>query len=252
MTAQGEQLEFGYFGKLPTLGDFIHQHLPQDFANRWHEWLQQTMAGARASLGEDFLTYYLNCPAWKFLLTPGVCGAQAAAGLTIPSVDKVGRYFNFTLATVLPEGVDVCAYALNNRPGFKALEELALDILEQDLGKAGIETGLREITALFSMIPAARHHFEFAEDHLLLSQDHARPFADQSGALLSRLLGRELQGFSIWWYGMEGQTRSQLMACRGMPGADAYRQFLTLGEPPGADEHGEELNYVDKIIAGES
>ena len=251
MPPQGEQLEFGYFGKLPTFGDFIHQHLPQDFANHWHEWLQRAMAEARESLAEDFLTYYLNCPAWKFLLAPGVCGAQAVAGLTIPSVDKVGRYFNFTLATVLPEGVDVCAYALNNREGFKALEELALDVLEHDLGKADIETRVRDITGVFSMIPAARHRFDFATDHLLVSQDHVRPFADQSGALLSHLLTRELQDFSVWWYGMVGQTRSQLMVCSGMPGAEAFRQFLTLGEPPTAGEDLEETNYVDKILAGE-
>jgi type VI secretion system protein ImpM len=207
------------------------------------------MAGAREALGGDFLSFYLNCPAWKFLLSPGVCGAQAAAGLTIPSVDKVGRYFNFTLATVLPTGVDGCAYALNNRQGFKALEQLALDILEQDLDKAELETRVREATQSFCMIPAARHHFEAQEDHIMVSQDHARPFADQSGALLSNLLSRDLQDFSIWWYGQEGQTRSQMVVCRGLPSASVYQRLLTLGDPPESDAGG--VNIVDKIIAGE-
>ena len=76
MSGAVEQNGFGYFGKLPTLGDFIHQVLPQDFANRWHEWLQQSMASARTALGDEFLRYYLNCPAWKFLMDEGVCGAQ--------------------------------------------------------------------------------------------------------------------------------------------------------------------------------
>ena len=44
------QNAFGYFGKLPSWGDFIQQLLPQDFANGWHEWLQISMASARESL----------------------------------------------------------------------------------------------------------------------------------------------------------------------------------------------------------
>ena len=249
MTQAGEQLEFGYFGKLPILGDFIHQLLPQDFANTWHEWLQRSMADARESMGDDFLPYYLNCPAWKFLLTPGVCGAQAVAGLTIPSVDKVGRYFNFTLATMLPEGVDPCAYALNNREGFKALEQVALDILEQDFEKPQLEVKVRELARAFSMVPPARHRIETHDDHLVLSQDFARPFADQSGALLTQLLSRDLGGFSIWWYGLEGQTKSQMMVCKGLPSTEAYLELLSLGqatEPPEEDR-----NYVDRIIAGD-
>ena len=124
MNTETRQNEFGYFGKLPCRGDFIQQVLPQDFANRWHEWLQPSMATARDQLGEQFLTYYLNCPAWKFVMAPGVCGEQAVAGLTIPSVDQVGRYFNFTLATMLPTDCDPCAYIMNNREGMQNLENL--------------------------------------------------------------------------------------------------------------------------------
>lgn len=250
MPKDNGQLEFGYFGKLPSLGDYIHQVLPQDFANHWHVWLQETMAGGRESLGKDFLSYYLNCPAWKFLLSPGVCGAQAAAGITIPSVDKVGRYFNFTLATILPDGIDACAYALNNREGFRALEQLALDALELDFGKPDLEARVREVTQAFSMIPASRHRFEPHDDYLLVSQDHARPFADQAGALLTRLLSRELDDFSAWWYGQEGQTRSQMAVCRGLPSLEAYVHLLTLGDPPEGEE--EDMNHVDRIIAGEA
>ena len=249
METNDGQLEFGYFGKLPTRGVCGQQVLPQDFVNPWHKWVQRSMATARESLADEFLTYYLNCPAWKFLLSPGICGLQAVAGLTVPSVDKVGRYFNFTFATILPEGVDVCVYALNNREGFMALEQLALDILEQDLGRSVIESRTREVTAIFSMSPPHRQKVEKQADHLMISQDHARPFSDQSGALLSHLLSQELDDFSVWWYGMEGQTRSQLTVCRGMPSQEAYNKLLTRGEPPAARE--EEMNIVDQMIAGQ-
>lgn len=243
------QNEFGYFGKLPTLGDFIHQVLPQDFANGFHEWLQLSMAEARESLRDDFLTYYLNCPSWKFIMAPGVCGAQAVAGLTIPSVDRVGRYFNFTMATVLPAETNPIAYVMANRTGFKALEQLALDILEADYSKEQVELEVRETALKFQASQSVKSRVEPEADLLLVSHDRPLPFADQASTLLGHLAAEKLGDFSAWWYGQEGQTTSNMVICRGMPSSSAYLRLLTLESPPEPQE--KELDYVDKIIAGE-
>lgn len=249
MSSAGEQNEFGYFGKLPTLGDFIHQVLPLDFVNNWHEWLQVSMAAARTALGDEFLRYYLNCPAWKFLMAPGICGAQAAVGLTIPSVDKVGRYFNFTLATMLPPTADPCAYVLDNQEGMVALENVALDLLESDYPSEEVELRVRALSLQFSMVSPVKHKIETTADHIRISQNQALTFAGPASALLSHLITRDLGNFSLWWHGQQGQSRSTLVACAGMPPEDVYLQFLTLGEPPAVEN--EEINYIDKIISGE-
>jgi len=250
MSVEGVQNEFGYFGKLPTLGDFVHQLLPQDFANGWHEWLQQSMAFAREALGDDFLTYYLNCPVWKFLMSPGVCGVQAVAGLTIPSVDKVGRYFNFTIATVLPVGTDPCTYALKNRDGLMELENLALDILEQDYPKEEIEVKVRDLSSQFKTPAATHHDFETGPEFIRISQGGSFPFTDQAGELLTHLITQSLGEYSIWWNGQVGQTRSQMVVCSGLPSDEIYLRLLTLEDPPAPEE--KELDYVDKIIAGDT
>jgi type VI secretion system protein ImpM len=244
------QNEFGYFGKLPTFGDFIHQTLPQDFANGFHEWLQASMAAARASLGDDFLTYYLNCPSWKFVMSPGVCGTQAVAGLTIPSVDRVGRYFNFTLATVLATDTDPIAYVMANRPGFKALELLALDILESDYPNTQMELKVRETSLQFEAISTINSEVRIETDKMGVSLNQPLPFEDQASTLLTHLIDEKLGAFSIWWYGQEGQTRSNMVACRGMPSSDTYLSLLTLEAPPQPENS--ELDYIDKIIAGET
>jgi len=243
------QNEFGYFGKLPTFGDFVHQLLPQDFANGWHEWLQHCMADARESFGDDFLTWYLNCPAWKFLMTENVCGEQAVVGLTIPSVDRVGRYFNFTLATVLPPGTNPCTYVMRNRQGLKALEILALDILEQDYPKDEIVVSLRELSLEFSMVSSSLNEFESQGSHIRIKQNQPLPFSGQASVLLSHLVNQQLGPFSMWWSGEEGQTQSKLLSCSGMPTGGMYLELLTQGEPPVPQE--KELNPIDKIIAGD-
>jgi type VI secretion system ImpM family protein len=201
MSSEGIQNELGYFGKLPTLGDFVHQVLPQDFANGWHEWLQQCMAQAREALADDFLTYYLNCPVWKFLMAPGVCGAQAVVGLTIPSVDKVGRYFNFTLATVLPPEADPCAYVLGNRDGLTTLEELALDILEMDYPKEEIELKVRELSLQFNMTSNARQDIE------------SEPGFVTWETSVSGGMGRKGRSNHKWWYAVACRQRTSIYAC---------------------------------------
>lgn len=249
MSIEGTQNDFGYFGKLPMLGDFIHQVLPQDFANGFHEWLQLSMAQARESLGEEFLSYYLNCPTWRFVMTAGVCGAQAIAGLTIPSVDKVGRYFNFTLATVLAADTDPVAYVMANRSGFRALENLALDILEADYPKEEIELKVRETSLQFHASPPAHSEVEIDMDNIRIAHDQSLPFSCQASTLLTHLIERDFGGFSAWWYGQEGQIRSNMVVCQGMPSSDIYLRLLTLANPPEPKE--KEMDYIDKIIAGD-
>ena len=248
--AENIQNEFGYFGKLPNWGDFIQQLLPQDFANSWHEWLQFSMASARETLGESFLTYYLNCPSWKFLLAPGVCGEQAVVGLTIPSVDRVGRYFNFTLATMLPPNTNPCTYVTQNKSGMAELEELALDILEHDFPKEEMEVRVRDLALKFEPTPVIQHRIDAGIDFIRVSQDQPMPFADMSGELVAFLVNQRLQNYSMWWYGQAGQTASQLLVSQGLPSPEQYLSLLTLDNPPQAET--DSMDYIDQIIAGEA
>jgi len=73
-------IELGFYGKLPVYGDFIQKRLPQNFINPWHEWLQTGMLACRELDPESWLSFYLNCPAWCFVLGSGICGEQAVAG----------------------------------------------------------------------------------------------------------------------------------------------------------------------------
>ena len=50
----------------------------------------------------DWLDGYLASPSWRFLLMPGVMDGQPWAGVLMPSVDRVGRYYPLTIARPLP------------------------------------------------------------------------------------------------------------------------------------------------------
>lgn len=143
----------GWFGKLPATGDFLRRDLPDEFVGAWDRWLQQGMASAAQSLGEDWQDLFLRFPIWHFLRTlpapeaPRPAVPSLWAGLLAPSVDRVGRLFPLTVAFHLPARVFLPL-------GFAALEHrlneiasLVLDVLADDDLEA-FEQGLAALPAL--------------------------------------------------------------------------------------------------------
>lgn len=89
----------GWYGKLPSQGDFVWRRLPAEFIRPWDAWLQRGLAGMRAELGDEaWLARYLVAPIRRFWLAPGLLGACGWIGLLMPSVDRVGRHFPLTIA----------------------------------------------------------------------------------------------------------------------------------------------------------
>lgn len=122
----------GFCGKLPARGDFVASALPRRFVEPWHDWMQRMLAGSRRLFGEDWLAAWLEAPIWRFALSPGLCGPDAAVGLWMPSVDRVGRYFALTFAAVMPGGDPRTLLCQAGR--FLAVAETAgLDAVASDL-----------------------------------------------------------------------------------------------------------------------
>ncbi len=96
----------GFFGKIPSRGDFVRAGLPRGFVQEWDDWLQRAFGGSRAVLGEGWLDAWMEAPIWRFALPPGHCGADAVLGAWMPSVDNAGRHFPLTLAlaATTPDG----------------------------------------------------------------------------------------------------------------------------------------------------
>ncbi|MEM9058383.1 MAG: type VI secretion system-associated protein TagF, partial [Pseudomonadota bacterium] len=122
----------GFYGKLPGLGDFVSRRLPSAFIDAWDAWLQSVIAGSRAQLGEHWINTYLSSPLWRFALPPGLAGGLAWAGVLMPSVDRVGRFFPLTVASALPATANPLAVLSSAGAWFEAAETLALSALDAD------------------------------------------------------------------------------------------------------------------------
>jgi type VI secretion system protein ImpM len=140
----------GWYGKLPSLGDFASRRLPPLFVEPWDHWLADGLAAWRDS-DPDWLEAFLAAPTWRFAIGAGVPFKQSPgyAGVLMPSVDRVGRYFPLTV--VRPRGAtedQVPAAWL------RVLESLAVAALHDDWNAERFDAELETIDEAADAGPA--------------------------------------------------------------------------------------------------
>ena len=135
----------GFYGKLASCGDFVTRDLAPGFTQPWDAWLAAGMQASRRQLGEDWLSAYLVCPLWRFALAAGVCGPNAVAGILMPSIDRVGRYFPLTVAQILEPGQSVAGLVNGAEAWFDRVETLMVSTLDQGVGFGVFEVALSRL-----------------------------------------------------------------------------------------------------------
>lgn len=245
-------IDLGFYGKLPVYGDFIQKRLPTDFINPWHEWLQSGMVACREKDPDGWMAFYLNCPAWSFVLSAGICGEQAVAGVTIPSVDRVGRYFNFTMASILPTGISPAVFAGTYGSWFDSLEDLALSVLEQEMDQDSIENLINTSSAELAMIPTLHTTYSANAEHARVLSDESAGVAELVPEMLHKMIGVEHERYGLWWHKGSSQVSAQLVRCGGMPAADAYLGLMMSEDmitTPDAPTQAPEVDFMDELLA---
>ena len=123
----------GVFGKLPAHGDFLYRDLPTRFINEWDRWLQGYVGSSQEQLGDSWIQLYMTSPIWRFAFSEGAVDENAWAGVMLPSVDRVGRYFPLSVITRLPPQTNPTEFLFNRPNWYDALEDAALRALDGQL-----------------------------------------------------------------------------------------------------------------------
>jgi type VI secretion system protein ImpM len=122
----------GYFGKIPSRGDFLSFGLPREFLDPWDDWVQTALEQSRERFSDQWLDFYLTSPLWCFSIGAGICGGQSWTGMLMPSVDGVGRYFPLTIAAPLDPKINVLSVFNVAGGWFERVEQLARSALDDD------------------------------------------------------------------------------------------------------------------------
>jgi type VI secretion system protein ImpM len=128
--SSSESFSAGWYGKIPAAGDFIARRVPPSFGKAWDRWLQGVLAGSRERLAGGWRDAFLSMPVWRFVLSPAMLNHNAWAGIMVPSVDAVGRYFPLAVASALPSAsLDLVATLFAARSWFEDIEAIALSAI---------------------------------------------------------------------------------------------------------------------------
>ena len=221
----------GYFGKMPARGDFLSGGLPRDFTDPWDDWIQTSLGQSRQQLGEQWLDVYLTSPLWCFALGPSQCGSLGWAGVLMPSVDAVGRYFPLTIAAPLDIGSNLLSLPEGAADWFAAAEVLARSSLDDGFDLDDFE---RQLAALG--LPMSRPAPQAVEGDgasaapLGNAWRYGMPQASQARldcpALLHEAMGRLMYSYSLWWSGGSTRMAPSYLFCQGLPPPQGYAAML--------------------------
>lgn len=213
--------KMGLYGKLPSNGDFVTRDLPPSFINVWDEWLQRGMLCSQEELGEKWLDIYLTSPIWRFSLSAGVIDNNNWAGIMIPSVDRVGRYFPFTLLAQLPKELNGMDVISSESGWFRELENLALEGLEGHLDVDEIYAELSSIKMLNTVSYETNTQQDQAgSSHLSIEMDFDEQLPSSVyPALLDYLLRKDGQSYSIWHTQGSDIVNPCMLLSKGLPPA---------------------------------
>jgi type VI secretion system protein ImpM len=213
----------GLYGKLPSHGDFVSRDLPPAFVNIWDEWLQRGMLSSQEVLTDDWLDYYLTSPVWRFVLSSGAIDQSSWVGVMIPSVDRVGRYFPFTLLIQLPADT-ICFDVMSSSTDlFIQMENLALEGLDGHLAVDQLYQKLQKI-----YIPTESYHqckvrTENNATNIAFKLDYEeQSSAGFYGVLLDQLYRKDAQSYSLWHTQGSQHVCPGLLVSKAMPTARSY------------------------------
>jgi type VI secretion system protein ImpM len=247
----------GFFGKLPSNGDFLQRRVPQAFLDVWDPWLQECVHASRESLQEAWLPAYLTSPVWRFVLPEAICGSGAYAGILAPSVDRVGRYFPMTIVAQLDVDANPLDFAMQRRSWFDALESLLVTALgEAEVDLEGFDAQLIEHTRFLDgeLDPSGpglkdlfqRSQFPRQGEYWRTPLASAGSLQAAINAFAYRELSAQLRPVSVWWTEGSGASAPAWLSLRGLPAPDRFGAMLNgqwlehgwadLGELPGTRE----------------
>jgi type VI secretion system protein ImpM len=225
-------IPIGWFGKLPSHGDFLQRRVPDNFLRTWDSWLQACVAQSREHLGDAWLSTYLTSPVWRFFLSRGVIGASTFAGIVLPSVDRVGRYFPLTVLAELPADLPVMAVAIHGREWLTKIEGLALNALRSDdFNLDEFDAALRASGDCLTQVEKhygveLNEEFPGASRHWRLPMVSVDRVAAALIDPLTSLAGRSLQPLTVWWTDGSEQVSAACLLVQGLPATNQFSAML--------------------------
>ena len=212
----------GFFGKLPSHGDFVSSGVGLALQHELDHWLQSGLRAGEERLGSRWHGTFHAMPPWRFIVERGLWGPATIAGVLLPSKDRVGRSFPLVIAAQL--------YAFDDHPRqlyldaawFTAAEALGESSLARDFDIGTFTAGLKRLRL---------------------------PHAERS-AIAGRFAARQRESTTLWW--RTDATSAQVKGFRTVsaPGLSHFLRLIDSGDAaPRPEVHAGETPRPDNGAA---
>ena len=92
----------GWYGKMPSSGDFVHRRMNQQLIGWWHRWLSAGLVAMHESVLLSAEQEYLSAPIWNFAIPASLGCDMVQMGCIAPSRDRVGRVYPLLAVLYVP------------------------------------------------------------------------------------------------------------------------------------------------------
>jgi type VI secretion system ImpM family protein len=225
--------EVGFFGKLPSNGDFLRRNVLDICVDQWDPWLQAAMSASREALGEQWLDLYLTAPMWRFFTPGGVIDQTPVTGVLFPSVDRVGRYFPLTVFARLPADAPGLLVIDRCTDWFESIERLVIAQLDESpLPLADFEAQLAASAGLLAaaVAPIANPATTGATcergGHLHVPIEENLDVKPAALGWMDEMLRRGLAHPVYWWTAGSASVAPCWLVTDGLPETRAFAGML--------------------------
>ena len=225
----------GFFGKSPQRGDFIQGNLPSEFVSAWDSWLQSAIEGSREALLDGWLEAYLQSPIWRFVLDRGTLTPTPWAGVMMPSVDRVGRYYPITFAVPIDDLERPLLAMFTMTDWFEGLEAIALSVLDEQTSFKQLEKMVEAYSAMPLHKGSIKESSPLIEPaprgviRLVNSNPH---FLDLEVTLGEDQALQLFKGGSLWSTLGSERVNPQCLSFKGLPPPSLFHSLLDQDDDP--------------------
>ena len=180
------------------------------------------MHGSQDLIGDNWLDIYLTSPIWRFALSSGCIDHNAWAGILVPSVDSVGRYFPLTLLAPIDNNSNLFQFQQNSDAWYLSLQEIAMAALQNSLPADAVMQQLSQLETPTSPAQSKQPLNNGARVATGSSIDINSSFAP----LLGDIYAQSCPSHSLWWcQGSQRMSPTSLIS-PALPEPSQYASML--------------------------
>lgn len=196
--AAAESDRVGFFGKVPSHGDFISDGLERELIGTFDDWTRSGMHACADMFAGRWPKIFSSSPPIRFIIERGIWGNCAYAGVIVPSADRVGRKYPLAIIAQLNSFRKHPRALYLDDTWFMAAEALAETSMTADFDMSRFNASIKKLR-----LPNPREENDAPE------------------------MGRNRTPASIWWHIDPASRRPRGVKFDGKPKASDFLRLFS-------------------------